>query len=482
MSRYEKKNKPVSASGRQLAAGKNAIQLQDNRPKTVSNRTDVIQRAIGFEFETGWLIDRATEIHKRNPGIISGITGLGTSALVGGGLFAAGALTGGLAIGAGLAAGAAMGLGSKALLGPSLPERRPLKKSEIVKKFNGFTMEADEAGKNSEIEFVTAPIEEGANGISTLKEVMNKLRTLTKALDAKKGSQSFTLDQVSGFNKGFNVYTINPTGDLSANAQVTGGIKLGRIPQLAEDAGTRDSFARTSLFGMDGDFKANAFALAGRKADATRTKNKELKGLITILVSYINESKRPSGYDGLEADLKHKIALPYAKHTTILMARTDLGTLFNSIPKNVIKPYIDDPKSFVQLIVTAAGDVNANSLFFAKGIKAHNSDTTDELLEENKVDEAYRVIYPEITLGQWLTALTKGKDLLTNRTWKYTWRGSGTDFEGMGRLGSRKDRVGKNKAAEAPIFEFRKVKTAMNADQWKDWSVKTFKYISDLNK
>lgn len=161
-------------------------------PRAVMQRQAVIQRAVGFEFETGWLVDRVPLVKQEDSNELT----------------------------------------------PGKPV--PFKKKDPISAANtdGFRLEADEAmGGRSELEVVIRPpVEESEEGFERLKQIMHSIEVLGKKLIKLHNSKGdpFPLSAVTGASED-DLTLVTPRKDdpeLSAGPQVTTGLRLEAVPKL----------------------------------------------------------------------------------------------------------------------------------------------------------------------------------------------------------------------------------------------------------
>lgn len=153
----------------------------------LSSPSPVLQRKVGFEFETGWLISRQDTDGEGNETFV------------------------------------------------------PFKKKDVVSAAatDGFRMEADEAGEEkSEIEFVVnPPVDENAAGYQRLQVIMDNIRTLTDALCQQ--TAPFFLEVVT-HAPGDVATRVEPCDtEMCAGPQATSAIRLDKIRKFMTGFGRR---------------------------------------------------------------------------------------------------------------------------------------------------------------------------------------------------------------------------------------------------
>lgn len=161
-------------------------------PRAVAQRQAVIQRAVGFEFETGWLVDRVPLVKQEDSNELK----------------------------------------------PGKPV--PFKKKDPISaaKTEGFRLEADEAmGGRSELEVVIRPpVEESEEGFERLKQIMHSIDALGKKLIKLHNGKGepFPLSAVTEASEDdFTLVTpLKNDPQLSAGPQMTTGLRLEAVPEL----------------------------------------------------------------------------------------------------------------------------------------------------------------------------------------------------------------------------------------------------------
>ncbi len=267
-----------------------------------SRFTSVVQRAAGFEFETGWLVEDQTDVEIWRKSGSKGIP----------------------------------------------PKSKPLKKKDVVHPGSGFNVEADEAGGgHAELEFVIhPPIPTTDYGIASALGRMVPVYLFGAKLLSKSGSKAFPLNQATGNNadKKFIIYPNDHV--LSARPQVTSGISLEHIPKLQfahEGVSLPEQLNQTHQSAKYAvSFADEALKLLPPNLNAFR---EPLRGLLMPIGMYLNNGSRGIFYPKQIAD-------------DFLLARTDFVGLFKLLPEALILHFKENPKLFVKMAMVA-GDVEA---------------------------------------------------------------------------------------------------------------------------
>ena len=358
----------------------------------------------------------------------------------------------------------------------------PLAKRELIgTRFDGFKAEADAdpEGGHSEIEFIVdPPVEEGDAGERRLTTVMRGLTRLGDQME--RASVTTEAKPVGGeenqrptpevqlpFFRQYKAtgrlvdddFAIIPRGSLRAAAQVTSGFKLGAIPRLGErlrprpgdvrdagdvsnvgdmgdmgdlahmvdaiDYGDGGAHADARAFELPPAMARGAATLRGRAAQvqgrpALPNPSEDLKGLIGVIASYLVQGAA-------------SVPLAYPKQLgNLLLTRTDFAKLFLLLPQNEQSLLSADTQLWVDLVVEAGSRGNA-ALFRGR------IDPNQNVIKSG----TERMGAVDLTVGRWLRAIPANTDLLT------TIEGS----QSMGAMGNKVEHVGPSAAREeAGIF------------------------------
>ncbi|MFD1516126.1 hypothetical protein [Pseudonocardia yunnanensis] len=388
----------------------------------------------------------------------------------------------------------------------------PLGKRELIgTRFDGFKAEADAdpQGGHSEIEFIVdPPVEEGDAGERRLTTVMRGLTRLGEQMertsvrtDAKPVDDEESLRPTPEIQLPFfrqykatgrlvdDDFAIIPRGSLRAAAQVTSGLKLGAIPRLGErlrprpgdvrdagdvsnvgdmgdmgdlahmvdaiDYGDGGAHADARAFELPPAMARGAATLRGRAAQVhgrpgLPNPSEDLKGLIGVIAGYLVQGAA-------------SIPLAYPKQLgNLLLARTDFAKLFQLLPQNEQTLLGADTQLWVDLVVEAGSRGNA-ALFRGR------IDPNQNLIKSG----TERTGAVDLTVGRWLRAIPANTDLLA------TIEGS----QSMGAMGDKVEDVGPGAAREkAGIFEFRASQgVPLPLAEWFDFALGAQRYISRLH-
>jgi hypothetical protein len=409
--RFERAAEATAASAMSAPAPlqRNEEDTSEDSPEKTIPPYPVVQRAVGLEFETGW------RVQNYQPG--------------------------------------------------KFP--RWLKKKEAIgQPFDGFKLEADEAGGGqSEVEFIVhPPVDESAEGYVRLDAVMKAILQLGQRMEqAAEGiatGKAFCLDKAS-LRTPDEPFLIYPSGKLLAGPQVTSGLDLAKIPEV-ETRSQPPNQVSTEL-------AATATGLQERARSMTsnvRPPSLALQGLLALLTGYLDAGgTRYKNDSSLEDEDRHAIALNYPKQIgDVLLARTDLPTLFTLLPEDEQTFWKENPEDWIDLVLQNTNSdlkLDRGDSIISRGVKVDES------------DPAQGVDIPALTIAQWLKGILEGTDHLREMK----------DAESMGEFGSRTEEVGPA-GARTPvgIFEFRGAQSRkIPLERWGDFAREFHRYITQVH-
>lgn len=377
------------------------------RPGPGGPSQGVIQRDVGFEFETGWKV-------------LKEVSGLFSSSWV------------------------------------------PLKKGDVIVAGANFRMEADtfsDPGKKeeSEIEFVIdPPVKENLFGELRLSDALAGITHLAANLEIH-GSDGAPFTKTWSGQK----YKVIPEGSkkVSANPQVSAGIRLDTIPKLlADHSATAES--EPDLF-ASGIQPLRQRLGAAQQAVTLIGGDQKLVGFVTMVLHYLlqlsgNENKR---YEG---------ALDYVKDGLSVLARTDFSGMYKNCGEQMHKLF--PTPGHWSAFIGKASELDLNGQVMEAGIRVPDGKPPDKLhpLGTGKIK------YFSITRRQWLEGMPNNLDMLSGRI--------NDDFESMGKLGHKTDLIGNGPLHHAPVFELRKNRRALHYKEWPDFARNMFRYFEALGQ
>ena len=355
----------------------------------------------------------------------------------------------------------------------------------------------------ADLEFVTDPIPfEAADdktlvlpGESVLRSRMESLENWVARLESVRKTRLtspckwvFRVDDPPLFNQ-FPPFVIEFELNkvVSGFPQVTGGIRLDRLRKVFKIlAANKDSDTSKHFLGRE---EAEGYAAVLSNATQNfkakklldpqwpgHTPSRELRSLLTLIAVYVTQGAKSAGA-GLNA----------VKLLWFIMARTDFGKLFSQLPTDEQDHYRKNPKHWVRYI---CHDV--------MGAVSQAVDENGKLIDRKITD--YRQLKHDdrieipITRKEWLTEMTKGRDLLTEHAHPTkSWKDKKTYLDvhgehrlrGSGALGDKMDHIVVNDLEyDGAIFEFRgpgTEKNDMGYTLWKDYAVKAYRFLGAVN-
>jgi len=287
--------------------------------------------------------------------------------------------------------------------------KRRLEKHTSYKAGSGFTVQVDEAsrgfkagyeGLTRQIEFVVDPHDESVEGGRKLQRTMLSLLAEVALLEgaaAQAPGHGFTYP---GANRDMWVFPRAKTSAkafVHARAQATAGFALPAITALAEIPEATLQATRRQRGFMYGHARRSVMLRHHRaafEASAVQARNipggsPELAGLVTLLSFYIKIFHDPNTDP---AD--------YVKGYLPLLAKTNFAAMFARLPAAERTAYHDDRDSFVKLVLN---EVNTSSSF--------QVDASLKVIPERLQP---RTPVP-LTLNRWLRNIPGGVDRLTAR-------------------------------------------------------------------
>ena len=359
---------------------------------------------------------------------------------------------------------------------PESGKMLPLAKMEKIHHYGeGVSMEADEHSTyGSAIEFVIEHVEEKNRPrmVKALKRLQGVLKDLAAVPHPGGDTAALAVDPPVPLSsatsvKRKDVYFVPQGRALSGNPQATGGISIDKVFTMMQQIGKNSALAGKHAQGAAALEKMSPDRPSNMAQKAAQIQGSDaLKGLVATLVSYLDFGRGTQ-------------PLNYAKlisNSTLI--RTDFGTWFSMLPGDDKKRFLDDGRgqSFVDLVLSTAGLADkGDQPVFERGVRK----------SQDKSSPDYNVLLDDkdlmISRQNWLLAITRGWDPLSS-FWMPQLKG---ELEGLGRLGPKTDKVGKEVGKDSPgtgiIMEFRNMAQAVFYDQFPDLALQIFDYIVALN-
>jgi hypothetical protein len=379
-----------------------------------------------------------------------------------------------------------------------------LAKGEKIFSKPGISVEADDRGSNSDLEVVVKHLPETNTGRNQLDQQMTDLLTLVTHFSTQAAHTGDTAPAtVSDGQGGFGVENKKamiqgPPWDRAKTApQVTVGARLSNVGDLVRDlhgdpnesapeAGQRAA-GRMAMRGPSpndstkpktatGEAKLliDAHGLAQQAVNSYLAKNngtppggRELEGFLTLVLAYAEAAP-------------HKSA--FLKNSTPLMAKTDLATMWGTLPGPVRTHY-----SQTSLLGKTELEKLLETLPGYKGrldrplFDVSSSAVVDENASFDKKGVARKTQwYHKLVMRNWVRKIvTKNVDQLT--TANFPKLPGGREVEGYGVLGPRMDADATQPATALPVFELRSASRLMTYGEAHQWALKMFDYIRSLN-
>lgn len=388
----------------------------------------VVQRALGFEFETGWKIWDYTPVK----------------------------------------------IWEKSGKQGEIPNLRPLSKKEAIYDGAGFKVEADEAGGGeAEMEFIIhPPVDANVPGKQELFSRMTYMTVLgAKIIRAANNSGGNLFRLSTATNDSFHEkFVVQPLpNELEARPQVTAGISLGKIPELENQQGTKDlhpMFNHTKK--TIKSHKNNVGDLSNYPPFDVTPMSDELKGLFILMGSYISNGEQAIFYPKQIAD-------------SSLLARTDFARLYKMIPENEQLFFKKNPSLWVRYALIAAGVDHGESNEPVIG----KVWTDEKMTNRRPIGPSREKWLTFIRFGYDLLSAAHHKE------YKSTYQGTedegtGKKLESLGELGSKTEKVG-SEQKDGGIFEFRSAALANKTGilpllDWQPFTRNTMDYFVELEK
>ena len=258
--------------------------------------------------------------------------------------------------------------------GWGIRERGPYRmynRQEVVVDFGSFRFTADEAQTplGAEIEYVVPHVAE--NNRNQMDAALQALEQHAQDMDAHRGETIFTLDRATQ-NVAHNRVEVHPTikttGTMKANPQTTGGVRMDRLTQMFTDLGHNQGAhagAQHALVATGGGGGlANAAALVANMTVNGHPASAKFKGLAATIVTYLQMGRANVG--GMPMP-----TLNYAKASLTLLARTDFRRMYQLLPNAEKAYYTAHPKRFRREILAVVGNLDPNANVLERGVHNH---------------------------------------------------------------------------------------------------------------
>jgi hypothetical protein len=363
-------------------------------------------------------------------------------------------------------------------------------KGQVLKDYGTYRLTVDDATTplGAELEWVVHPPVQESNDVGVMAGIMDNLKGTVDELMAFSNRESFTLDEASG-DDGDSHIEIQPGikgngfRNMGAPAQATGGVGIDQLLTMFTDMSTAGAQQRTpesaagmaALSGAAGGAAGAAADVGARAPGSTR-----LKGLVAYIYRYLSMGAFVHGQNAQAFNL----ATPYAKNLTMFLARTDFKRMFGMLPRDELDLYGGaaygggdaEVTAFVAMVAKAITDsgraVNLDRRVFERGIKNADGVTVKNI---------------DVNCRAWLrdVASGTGDQLSSKYQGAIGQAGIASELESMGNLGAKADRVGADAAGAANftgiVTEFRGDTGQKLPAEWKPYAVTVFTYLKQLN-
>ena len=347
-------------------------------------------------------------------------------------------------------------------------------KGQVLKDYDGFKMTVDDASTRlgAELEWVIDPPIEESRDPKDVTMLFDRLHKVCMKLLAFKRRESFLLSEVTGARSDDHIeFQPNVKGPgaqgMLAAPQATGGVSVDRLFRLFEHLSGQRTVgefvdAKNNLSTNNGTPAVQSMVKRITKIPSFSILSDRLKGLLAFIVRYVEMA---SG----------DYAVSYAKVNTQFLARTDFATMFRLLPETERKWLEEDPGELFTLVAQAFGNkLDESRKVFVGGIKQPGRDNAT----------------PPLTVGEWIRGIAGGKDLLSGQHWKRQVEGGGGQeasmykdlLESMGSLGDKTDKIGVSRQQRGIVMEFRSRTESIPVEQWGPYALSIFTYLKALNR
>jgi hypothetical protein len=358
---------------------------------------------------------------------------------------------------------------------PKKKSKPPLKKHHSYKDYGDFEVQVDEAsrgikdeysGVGHEIEFVVKPHKETDEGGEKLGLTMNKLLEVVREMEQKGGQYAlgFKLREPGEKLWVFPEAKEKAKNDaIKGSPQATIGLSLAAIHEygtIEEKSLSELNLHLGKTFnivrrGMTLGSAHERFEAIAKKTGEIKGASSELKGLVTLIVFYIHMFHE-----------KEEKPADYAKSVMPILAKTNFAAMFRQLAEAEKGKYEKDPKKFSKLVIEVTQSIG------------HNVKKQSPVIPPGRVSRNMG----DLTLQRWLESIPERKDYLTEQ-YNDELFGFGNlgGKEGEVGKGEKMDRTPQDKAAM--VLEFRRGFGGIQvpANQWKSFAFDYFHLVRRLH-
>lgn len=389
--------------------------------KETFNSSPVVQRAVGFEFQTNWTIHK-TRRFGRDP--------------------------------------------------VEYGKKTPFFSGE------GWQMESD----GVDIEYVVEHTPEiaGEAGINAVNDVMDNLVTFVGNLNGLRNTNAGDLRNNQLREEGINLlrsdFQILTNGqEIIAKPQATAGVRLDRISNLYQSLGTENSTAGNEFLGQAPGFY-RLIVNSSRNAATTddpawedHTPSAKLQGLLTMIAQYLTMG---SGNGFLKT----------AKYMTFIMARTDFGAMFNNLDDEEKNHYSNDRNAWVIYVCdNVMNNIDRTQPVINKQINdGHNLPRGQMItIPITREDWLSNIAGGRDLLTKHANEVNWYSSKAHKRIYKDSRTNLGHRLRGFGELGARFDDLLNDQIGA--IFEFRSMAVDIPYTDWQALARQTYQYFRAIN-
>lgn|GEM_PF-3319109 len=375
---------------------------------------------------------------------------------------------------------------------PALPPgTNPLAKGTvIVGGMGGLSAKADlSAGGGSNLELETNHFPETAGGRNSLNNALKKLERFCNLLNNQAGNQphfrSSHLATAFGGNAPVSNRYIHVTNAVNGNPQASVGIALDKLEKLMErtaggpTGGPLAVPVGAPMSRIELGVQAANVADFGIVGDAPRHVR---QGIVNYVAAYAGPPALPGGFPsaqlvGLSALILTYIVkgssvgpLAYAKQIAPLMARTDFGSMFTQ----------DIPPG-EQAFLSAGGGVAFLAMMTQALLSAGVAGGMGvQLFGVDPANAPGAGLSGNLTRQAWVAGISQGNDLLTTPTFPHA--AAGPQLFGLGAMGPHHEHVDPAGAnVLAPVFELRRIRQGVLPHEFTEMAMGIFDHIVALN-
>ena len=415
---------PSSKSGQELIAHELTHVVQQKSCNDVQKKSALIQRAVGFEYQIPWFIQKV--------------------------------------------------IPKKWKYGTDTYE--PFDKKTVLYDHKHFNLETD----GPEIELVVDPPLSDQLSEQEFLGIFSSIEQFAATMEAEVQNNVDEKEQVNAplnFIPNRNNFVIDTKGEhnLKAAPQATIAISLDRVPTLFQSLGDDKNEDNKELIGMQGGMEMHAKKLRNAAnynipKVGTNDPSPELKGLASMIFLYLKQLTAPILTD------THRSRTKALKYLLFLMSRTQFGRLFEELPNEEKVYFKTDVNRWVDYICNTM-NINADQELVSYGITDQGKLNDDPIV----FPMTRREWLVKMTRG--IDVLTAKAHPLQFGNNKEIYQDSnpelGSRLRGVGALDRKMDSLANGK--QGTIMEIRVMDIYVPYRDWKMQALSIFRYINEIN-